>query len=706
MWLLHTAFLAILLVAAPAALVGKSPITHEQMWKMKKVGAPIPSPDGKWVVFSVGSPAYDSKDVSSDLWLMPAGGSVPPRQITFTRGTESGPGWSPDSNRIVFSAKREGDEEAQLYLLNIASGGEAERITALSTGAGNAHWSPDGKTIVFSSRVYKGAADDEANKKAAAERKARKYNARVYEGFPIRYWDHWLDDRQPHLLTLNLATRAVRDLFAGTKFATSPGFDGVSGATGSDVTGVWTRDGAGVVFAATQNRNAAAYASVLTHLWFVPVSGGEPRLIAGGDFSYTEPQFSPDGRGIFAIREVENDGKVYHLSKLVSANWTAPSSAGTFQTVAQGFDRSVNGYAFSPDGASIYLTAEEAGHEKIFTVPALGGPARLLMPVTSGVFTGVAVAGSPERPVVMANYNSSHEPIEIVRVDGGARRALTHFNDAVTASIEWQAPREFWFQSKKGRNIHNMLVLPPTFDATKKYPLVVFIHGGPHTMTRDEFHQRWNYNLMAAPGYAILMTNYTGSTGFGEEFAQMIQNDPLATPGAEIEQAVDEALRRFPFLDNTRLAAGGASYGGHLANWLQATTTRFKCLYAHAGLINLESQWGTSDVIYHRELNNGGPVWEQGAVWREQNPIRFAAKFRTPMLLTVGENDFRVPLNQTLESWSVLQRLRIPSKLVVFPEENHWILKGEDNLFFYREWHGWLARWLGGTAATPIGGLH
>ncbi|MBN8730824.1 MAG: S9 family peptidase [Acidobacteria bacterium] len=694
--------LAAALCACPAS--AKSPITHEQMWKMKRVGAPVVSPDGRWAVFTLTNPAYDSKDASTDLWLMPADGSAPPRQITFTRGGESSPAWSPDSNCIVFTARREGDDESQLYLLNVTGGGEAERLTSLTTGAANPAWSPDGTRLAFMSRVYRGAPDDEANRKAAADRKARKYKAHVYEGFPVRYWDHWLDDREPHLFVLDLATRTPRDLFAGSRFIAAPGFDGVSATSGSEVTGVWTPDGSALLFTATQNRNASAYANVLMHLWQVPASGGEPKLVAGGDFNFADPQFSGDGNRLFAVREVENDGKIYHLSRLVSAAWSPATGAGAFQPVAPGFDRSVNQYTFSPDGRTLYLTAEEAGHEKIFTLPAAGGDARLLMPVTEGVFTGVTVAGSPQRPLVLALFNSSRQPGEIVAVEGNSRRALTHFNDAAVADIQWHPAREFWFTSAKGRKIHNTLVLPPDFDPGKKYPLVVFIHGGPHTMTRDEFHQRWNFNLMAAPGYAILMTNYTGSTGFGEEFAQMIQKDPLATPGAEVEQAVDEALKQFPFLDAARLAAGGASYGGHLANWLQGTSTRFRCLYSHAGLINLESQWGTSDVIYHRELGNGGPVWEQGPVWRQQNPIRLAAKFQTPMLLTVGENDFRVPLNQTLENWSVLQRRRIPSKLIVFPEENHWILKGEDNRFFYQEWHGWLARWLGSRAPGTSAG--
>jgi dipeptidyl aminopeptidase/acylaminoacyl peptidase len=239
-----------------------------------------------------------------------------------------------------------------------------------------------------------------------------------------------------------------------------------------------------------------------------------------------------------------------------------------------------------------------------------------------------------------------------------------------------------------------MLALPPAFEESKKYPLLVLIHGGPHNMWRDQFFLRWNYHLLAQPGYVVLLTNYTGSTGFGEKFAQEIQGDPLRGPGEEINEAADEAIQRYAFIDGTRQAAGGASYGGHLANWLQATTTRYKCLISHAGLINLESQWGTSDGIYHREINNGGPPWEEGPVWREQNPIRYAAKFRTPILLTVGERDFRVPLNQTLENWSVLQRLRIPSRLIVFPEANHWIQRGEDSRFFYQEVHAWLKKHL------------
>ena len=217
-------------------------------------------------------------------------------------------------------------------------------------------------------------------------------------------------------------------------------------------------------------------------------------------------------------------------------------------------------------------------------------------------------------------------------------------------------------------------------------------------MWRDSFFTRWNYHLIAGTERVVLLTNYTGSTGFGTAFAQGIQGDPFEGPANEINQAADIAIERFGFIDGQRQCAGGASYGGHLANWLQGTTTRYRCLVSHAGLVNSEAQWGTSDVIFGREQNAGGPVWERGGVWVSQNPMLKAAEFQTPVLVTIGEQDFRVPLNNTLEYWSLLQRRGIESRLLVFPDENHWILKGENSRTFYRELDQWLDRWESGSA--------
>ena len=672
----------------------KTPLTHETMWMLKRGGAPAPSPDGKWVVFSMVEPAYDEKDQTSDLWIVPGDGSAKPRRLTFTKGGESGVAWSPDSRQIVFSARREGDEVNQLYVLDVANGGEAVRVTSLSTGARSAHWRPDGKALLFVSSVYPGALDDEANKKIAAERKAQKYRARVYDRFPIRNWDKWLDDLQTHLFVQSTEPGAkAKDLLAGTKLVNERGFAGRGTDSADELDAIWTPEGDAIVFVASTNRDTAAYANTNTSLFKVSANGGEPvRLTTSAD-SFTRPAFRPDGKALYAIFNTNSGNKVYNLDRLAKLSWPNP---GQPVILTSGFDRAVGNFALTPDSKSIYFTAEEAGNEKLYTLAADGNEVRLAIDMTRGVYTNLKIPAKASSTILIANWESAINPPEVFRLDLASKtqQPLTTFNADQVAKIDWLPLRHFWFTSKAGKRIHNMIALPPNFDERKKYPLLVVIHGGPHSMWRDNWGLRWNYFLLSKPGYVVLLTNYSGSTGFGETFAQSIQGDPFKGPGNEINEGADEAIRLYPFVDGSRQAAAGASYGGHLANWMQATTTRYKALISHAGLINLESQWGTSDTIYSREVNNGGPVWEQGAVWREQNPIRFAANFKTPIMLSVGENDFRVPLNQTLENWSVLQRLRIPSRLLVWPDENHWILKGENSRYWYQEVYGWLKKYI------------
>jgi len=673
------------------------------MWTMKRVGAPIPSPDGKWVVFSLVEPAYDEKDQVSDLWIVPSDGSAKPRRLTFSKGGESGVAWSPDGRRIAFAARREGDEVGQVYVLDVADGGEAARLTSLSTGARSPQWRPDGKAILFVSTVYPGAADDDANKKIAAERKAKKYRVRVYEGFPIRYWDKWLEDTQAHLFIQDAQPGAkAKDLLAGSKLVTERGFAGRVSDSGEELDAVWAPEGDAIVFVASTNVDAAAYAKTNTSLFKISTNGGEPLRLTTSADEFSRPAFRPDGKALYANFHVETGDKTYNLERLAKLSWP---SAGQPVILTSKFDRAVGNYAFTPDSKTVYFTAEEAGNEKLFTMPADGGDVMLAMDMMRGVYTNLRIPSKASSTLLFANWESATNPPEVFRLDltSKTQQPLTSFNADQVAKVDWQPLRHFWFTSKAGKRIHNMIALPPNFDEHKKYPLLVLLHGGPHSMWRDNWGLRWNYFLLGRPGYVVLLTNYSGSTGFGEAFSQSIQGDPFKGPGNEINEAADEAIRLYSFVDGSRQAAAGASYGGHLANWMQATTTRYKTLISHAGLINLESQWGTSDTIYSREVNNGGPVWEQGPIWREQNPIRFAKNFRTPILLSVGENDFRVPLNQTLENWSVLQRLRIPSRLIVWPDENHWILKGENSRYFYQEVHNWLKKYLDEPNGTTSG---
>ena len=670
--------------------------THEDIWLLKRVGAPVASPDGQWAAFSVTEPAYDDKQVS-DVWLVATNGVQPPRRLTNTRAGESGLTWSADSRRLAFSSKRDGDDAAQVYVLDLAQGGDAQRITSLVTGARAPQFSPDGTQLLFISNPYPGAMNEADNKKTQEAEKARKYNARVFTSFPVRNWDRWVDARRPHVYVQAAdGTAAARDLLAGTKLAANPGFGGRSGDGGEEIDATWTPDGKAVVFAASIDRDQSAYAFTSMDLWQVATAGGEPlRLTAEGD-SWARPRFTADGKWLAALHERRNGDKVYVATRLASIPWSA--NGGDFSKralVTASFDRSVSSFVLAPDGKEAWFSAEDTGGENLYAVPLAGGKVRTVAAPEHGVYTNVS-AGVARGSALLAAYESATAPAEIVRIDAakGTHTALTHFNDAKLAQLDLPPLEEFWFTSKRGANIHNFLVRPPGFDPAKQYPLFVMIHGGPHTMWRDQFFLRWNYHLLASRGIVFVLTNYTGSTGFGEAFAQGIQNDPLIGPGLEVNEAASAAVAKYSFIDGTRQCAGGASYGGHLANWLQASTTHYRCLVSHAGLVNLEVQWGTSDTIYGREVNMGGPHWEGGKGWQEQNPIKYAGKFRTPVLVTVGEQDFRVPLNNSLEYWSALQRMQVPSKLIVFPEENHWILKGEDSRFWYTEVQDWLAKYL------------
>jgi dipeptidyl aminopeptidase/acylaminoacyl peptidase len=680
-------------IAAPAS--GKQPLTHETLYLMKRVGAPQVSPDGKLAVFAVTEPSYDDKEQVSDLWLVATDGSSAPRKLTALKARESDPAWSPDSKRIAFSAKRDGDEASQIYVLDLA-GGEAQRVTSVSTGASRPRFSPDGRKLLFGSTVYPGALDDEANKKAAKDEKDRKYKVRIYDSFPIRAWDKWIEDKQPHLFVQSLDPAApAKDLLAGTTLVSSAGFAGVGGGSGSEsLNGEWTPDSQSVVFAATKERNIGAYAEVAYDLYRASANGGQVEKITNAKGSYGDPTFSPDGKTLYATFE-PNNLKVYNLTRLVAFDWTNSGALRNERVLTADSDRSVGDFVVANDGKTIYFTAEDAGLVKVFSMPATGGATKVALEQKTGAYSGISQADNA--PVLLALWGSSINPNEVVRLDPAARshRNLTSVNVAQAATIDWQSPEHFWFTSKRGRRIHNMIVKPANFDPSKKYPLFVLIHGGAANMWTDSISLRWDYHLLAKPGYVMLMTNYTGSTGFGEEFARNIQGDVLRGPAEELMEAADAAIAKYPFIDASRQVAGGASYGGHLANALEAWSgTRFKALIAHAGLVNLETQWGTSDTIYGRELAMNGPVWEQNELWKTQNPARFAAQFKTPMLLSVGEKDFRVPLNNTLEMWSLLQRRQVPSRLLVWPEENHWILNPENSRVFYREVENWLAKWV------------
>jgi dipeptidyl aminopeptidase/acylaminoacyl peptidase len=401
--------------------------------------------------------------------------------------------------------------------------------------------------------------------------------------------------------------------------------------------------------------------------------------------------FSSDGRALYCLLEPHTEF-VREMVEIARFDWDGEASGDEPLVITGSFDRSVNQMDLGPRGRTVYFTAHDAGRARVYSVSARGGEVRALDDESRGVYAGVAVAGRQ----LVARWESSVVPAEIVRIDASSGRhtPISRFNAGRVAGLDRPAFIEFWFENAAGHSVHSWLALPPGFDENEKYPLVLMIHGGPFSSSTDSDHVRWSPHLLAAPGYVVLMTDYTGSNGYGEAFAQAIQGTPLKAPGDDLMRAVDEALERYPFIDAERMAATGASYGGHLVNWLQATTTRFDALVGHAGLVDLEGQYSSSDAVWHRERMNGGPAWGDSPVWQEESPSTYADNFKTPILLTIGEKDFRVPVNQTIAAWTYVQRMQVPGRLLVFHDANHWIMNAKEARYYWEEMHAWLAKHL------------
>ena len=432
-------------------------ITHEDLWLMPRVGAPLASPDGKLALFSLTEPPYKKDDAVSDLWIVPTDASATAYRITADKAVESAPAWSADSRRIVFAAKRGDDKQAQLYVLDLSRGGEAQRVTKLSTGAGTPVFSPDGTRLLYTSRVFPDSRNDADNERIAKEEEERKYKARVYTAFPIRFWDSWLDQKQNRLFVQAIGHDAPRDLLADSKLAKLAGFSlANSGAR-------WTPDGKSVLFAASRNRDRSAWSFTSSDLFLVSADGGEPRRLTGAEAldagdSYGSPRFSRDGKTLIASVEPIT-GKVYNANRIAVFDWPSMRERARIELPGQ---RDVAGFDVTPDGRTVYITAEDAGQEKLYQASANGGLARLVGAPAQGTWSNLSIGGT-RAPILLAAYESAAEPVEIVRLDadGKAHKRLTAFSVDKAAKLDLAPVENFWFDNARGQRVHSMLVRPP-----------------------------------------------------------------------------------------------------------------------------------------------------------------------------------------------------------------------------------------------------
>jgi dipeptidyl aminopeptidase/acylaminoacyl peptidase len=673
-------------MAAQAYAADLRPITPQDLWAMKRLGAPALSPNGQMVVLSVADWSIEKNKSTASLWLVPVAGGVV-RRLTTVAANDSAPTWSPDGQRIAFISKRGDDENTSLYVLRM-DGGEPEKILELPLGVSGPQWLPDGQSIIVATTVIPELAgtlagtDLVAMKKEIKQRKDSKMTAKVTENRQYRYFDHYLTDNLANrLVRVDLTTKAVQDLTPqwGRLFT-------VSGEIGYDL----SPDGKSI--ALTINTTPPPYQAFPNHdiyLLTVDGSGAMKNLTPENAADDSSAIFSPDGQSLIFSR-VETPYYSGEFSKL----WRYTLATGKSNPLTEALDYSIESANFSADGQTLWITAEEKGFLPIFRMNADGTG---LTPVYSaGTSTAVDTRAGA---LVFLNDNTSR-PAELFTLDAatGQARQLTHFNDAVVAQLDLGRVESYWFTGANAEQIQGWLVYPPGYDAKKTYPLLQLMHGGPHTMCRDSWSYRWNTHVFASPGYVVTWVNRHGSTGFSEKFSRSILNQWGEMPFEDIMKSTDFLLKKLPNLDATRLAAAGASYGGYMAAWVLGHTDRFKAIIDHAGVNSSYAQYA-SDVPHGFPEVMGGKPWVNVEGLQKENPMFYAKNFKTPTLVLHGELDYRVPYGNGLELYGVLQAMSVPSRLVIFPNENHWVLSPQNAIYWHWEMQNWLSRYIGGKPA-------
>ena len=664
-------------LGANAQAPAKHPLAFDDLIKLHRISSPEVSPDGKWVAYGISTPDMDANRGVSNIWIVSTSGGD---AIQLTQsGRDSAPSWSPDGKTLAFLSGRDGT--SQIYVISM-EGGEAKKLTTLSTGTDMFKWSPDGKSITFTSGVYVDCKDDACNKQRDEEKEKSKVKAHVAEHLLYRHWDHWSEGKRSHLfIQPTEGTSAARDLTAEADYDVPPDERGGS----ADIN--FSPDSKEICFTAVTDKMEAI--STNADLFVVQVAGGESKRITTNQGFDGNPVYSPDGKYI-----------AYHAQ--MTAGYEADRwqvmlynrEAGQSESISADFDRSANDLAWSPDSKTIYFLAENQTLQPIYAMEPRAGatPKKLLDGYNS------AYSFSADGKILVAERTSLTMPAElfVTAADGSGLKQLTHENDAILASVEMNAPEAFWFEGAEGTKVQAMIIRPPQSVATKKYPMLVLLHGGPQTMWTNAWGYRWNAQVFSGAGYVTLMINRRGSTGYGQKFTDQITADWGGRAYVDIMKGIDAAIAKYPFIDKTKMAAAGGSYGGYMADWLATHTDRFKAIVSHAGVYDKVSMYATEELWFEEHDSQGTP-WAAPENYKKWSPSTYAAdlgKYKTPTLVVAGERDYRVPYTQSLEFFSALQRQGVPSKLVVFPDEGHWVLKPQNSQFWYKTFLDWLAEYV------------
>jgi dipeptidyl aminopeptidase/acylaminoacyl peptidase len=655
--------------------------TIEDLLKVRRVSDPQVSPNGKRIAFAVGDVNFDANRIVTQIYVMSIDGSGM-KQLTNGDKSSTAPRWSPDGKKIAYTTG------SQVWVMD-DDGDNKDQITKISTGAAAPVWSPDGKWIAFTSDVYADCDNDDCNKKRDEQAESSKVKAHIVTRLLYKHWDEWRDIKRTHVFVVPSKGGTARDLTTGD-------FDSPPYAASSGVDYAFSPDSSEIAY--IRNPDKVEAISTNSDIFVMPLAGGPAKNITVRNRGYdASPVYTRDGKFIL-YRSQATAGFEADRWRLMAYN----RATGTSVELTKGFDQQVDDVVVSPDGKFIYFTAGERGKSPIFRIPFAGGvPQKVVANVSA---TNLRITPDGKAFVFASSSMASPAEIYTSNADGTGLTALSSVNSQLMSRANLKAAEEVEWTGAVGKKIHGYIVKPANFDASKKYPLVVLIHGGPQGAWSDNWGYRWNPQVFANAGYVVFAPNPRGSTGYGQQFVNEISGDWGGKAYIDLMNGVADVLRRNSFIDRNRIGAAGASYGGYMVNWILGHNNdprfRFKVLVSHDGVYNLESMYGTTEELWFPEWEFKGSAWANPAMYSRWSPHKFVQNFNTPILIIHGELDYRVPIGEGMQLFTAVQRKGIDSKLLIFPDEGHWVLKPQNSQLWYHTVLDWLDKYLQPTSAT------